>query len=112
MAALSNFGKGNTLIYIEKYSGYIRYGALCGHAGRWLRTVASGTMDSHLLAVSGVSSCCPYSEAELNPIIREERSRVTLPPYDLSILIYINREKQNSKIRTFDRRLPIKYVEL
>jgi len=71
----------------------------------------SGTMDSHLLAVSGVSSCCPCSEAELNPTTRGERSRVALPPCDLSTLTHTNREKQNGKIRTFDRRLPTEHVE-
>jgi len=28
---------------------------------------ASGTMDSHLLVVSGVSSCGPRSETKMNP---------------------------------------------
>ena len=37
--------------------------ALCEYAKRWL-LAASGTMDSHLHAVSGVGSCSQRSQAE------------------------------------------------
>jgi hypothetical protein len=46
---------------------YIKDLALCEHAERWLMATVSGTMDSHLLVVSGVSSCGPRSETKMNP---------------------------------------------
>ena len=44
------------------YNSYIAKIALCAHAERW--PLASGTMDSHLLAVSGVSSCLQRNQDE------------------------------------------------
>src|SRR5438034_97620 len=47
--------------------------ARCEHAARWsAREQISGTMDSHLLAVSGVSSCSQRSQVESN---KAERGR-------------------------------------
>ena len=50
------------------YSPTVIYSdARCEHAARWsARWQASGTMDSHFLAVSGVSSCSQRSQVESN----------------------------------------------
>jgi hypothetical protein len=42
-----------------------------------LKTDASGTMDSHLHAVSGVSSCYPSSETKMNPRKKVKSRSVT-----------------------------------
>jgi len=55
--------------------------ALCEHAERWLMAVASGTRDSHLLAVSGVSSYGPCSSAKMKPMARGERDRTGVARY-------------------------------
>ena len=54
----------------------------------------SGTIDSHLLVVSGVSSCL-YSEAEMNPnertvyatpISKTKRTAIPTPKYNIKLL--------------------------
>ena len=54
----------------------------------------SGTMDSHLLVVSGVSSCL-HSEAEINlnkravyvtPISKTKRIVILIPKYNIKLL--------------------------
>lgn len=56
-------GKLNSLLLYPKKIGEVVF-TLREHAERWC--VASGTMDSHLLVVSGVSSYVD-SETKMNP---------------------------------------------
>src|SRR2546423_13102487 len=61
------------------------------------QTMVSRTMDSHLLVVSGASSCYPSSETKMNPRKEEEGDRprsVAMDPRDESAQGTFSKTKQ------------------